>query len=133
MNLNIFNNNNKIMMNDEINELITQDNKIIETDELNLIREKIELMPKINQVEILRILSKDTNITLNENKYGIFINLTDLPINIIENLKAYINYVNTQEDDLNELEKQKEEFKTIFFTSSTFEKSTFEKSTFEKG
>ena len=115
-----------MMMNDEINELITQDNIIIETDELNSIREKIELMPKINHVEILRILSKDTNITLNENKYGIFINLTDLPINIIENLKAYIKYVNTQEDDLNELEKQKEEFKTNFFTS-TFEKSTFEK------
>ena len=28
----------------------------------------------------------------------------------------YINYVNTQECNLNELEKQKEEFKNIYFT-----------------
>ena len=35
--------------------------------DLNSIREKIEVMPKFNQVEVLRILSKDTSITLNEN------------------------------------------------------------------
>jgi len=84
--------------------------------DLNSIREKIEFMPKFNQVEVLRILSKDTSITLNENKYGTFINLTELPESMIENLKNYINYVNTQEHNLNQLEKQKEEFKNIYFT-----------------
>jgi hypothetical protein len=83
--------------------------------ELNIIREKIESMPKFNQVEILRILSKDTAVTLNENKYGTFINLTELSQEIIENMKNYINYVNTQEYNLNYLEKQKEEFKNIYF------------------
>jgi len=83
--------------------------------ELNIIREKIESMPKFNQVEILRILSKDTSVTLNENKYGTFINLTELSQEIIENMKNYINYVNTQEYHLNYLEKQKEEFKNIYF------------------
>jgi len=83
--------------------------------ELNIIREKIESMPKFNQVEILRILSKDTAVTLNENKYGTFINLTELSQEIIENMKSYINYVNTQEYHLNYLEKQKEEFKNIYF------------------
>jgi hypothetical protein len=73
-------------------------------------------MPKFNQVEVLRILSKDTTITLNENKYGTFINLTELPESMIDNLKNYINYVNTQEHNLNQLEKQKEEFKNIYFT-----------------
>jgi hypothetical protein len=83
--------------------------------ELNTIREKIESMPKFNQVEILRILSKDAAVTLNENKYGTFINLTELSQELIENMKNYINYVNTQEYHLNYLEKQKEEFKSIYF------------------
>uniref|UniRef100_A0A6C0B1J9 NET domain-containing protein n=1 Tax=viral metagenome TaxID=1070528 RepID=A0A6C0B1J9_9ZZZZ len=88
----------------------------IDYAELNSIREKIESMPKFNQVEILRILHKDNQVTLNENKYGTFINLTDLSQNMIELLKTYINYVNTQEYNLNTLEKQKEEFKNIYFT-----------------
>lgn len=84
-------------------------------NDLNLIREKIESMPKFNQVEILRILSKDETVILNENKYGTFINLTELPSTMIDNLNKYINYVNTQEVHLNFLEKQKEDFKNIYF------------------
>jgi hypothetical protein len=84
--------------------------------ELNSIRDKIESMSKFNQVEVLRIFSKyPSNVTLNENKYGVHINLTDLPEIIIEELKLYIEYVNTQELNLNEMEKQKEEFKNTFF------------------
>uniref|UniRef100_A0A6C0KTU7 NET domain-containing protein n=1 Tax=viral metagenome TaxID=1070528 RepID=A0A6C0KTU7_9ZZZZ len=87
----------------------------MDINELNTIRDKIELMPKFNQVEVLRILSKHSIVTLNENKYGVHINLTDLSENIIEELKIYIKYVNTQELNLNEMEKQKEEFKNTFF------------------
>jgi hypothetical protein len=94
-------------------EMLAESNEFVE---LNIIREKIESMPKFNQVEILRILSKDGAVTLNENKYGTFINLTELQSDMINNLKMYINYVNTQECNLNELEKQKEEFKNIYFT-----------------
>jgi hypothetical protein len=84
--------------------------------ELEMIRQKVESMPKFNQVEILRILSKNNTVTLNENKYGTFINLSELPNEMIDTLKNYISYVNTQEYNLNALEKQKEEFKNIYFT-----------------
>jgi hypothetical protein len=87
-----------------------------EVNRLNYIRDKIESMQKINQVEVLRIFSKNKNVILNENKYGIHINLTDLDKEIINELEYYINYVNTQEMNLNELEKQKEDFKNIYFT-----------------
>ena len=93
------------------------------TSELETIRQKVESMPKFNQVEILRILSKNESVTLNENKYGTFINLTELPNDIIENLKEYINYVNTQEYHLNFLEKQKEDYKNIFFTKDNKDNS----------
>ena len=96
----------------------------IETDELfeidnfnnlNYVREAIESMTKFNQVEILRILTKNKNVMINENKYGIHINLSELNPQIIKELKMYINYVNTQEIQLNQTEQQKESFKNIYF------------------
>lgn len=86
-------------------------------EELNHIREKIELMSKFNQVEVLRILSKYNNIVLNENKYGIHINLTDVPKEVVDKIKTFIEYVNTQENTLNVIEMQKEEFKNTYFTN----------------
>ena len=80
------------------------------------IRDMIENMSKFNQVEILRILNKHKEVTLNENKYGIHINLTELKDEIINELMIYVNYVNTQELALKQDEKQKEEFKNTFFS-----------------
>jgi hypothetical protein len=84
-------------------------------NDLSQIRDSIEAMNKFNQVEILRILTKHKNVTINENKYGIHINLSELNGQIINELKMYINYVNTQEIQLNHTEQQKESFKNIFF------------------
>ena len=96
-----------------------------DVSELNWIREKIESMPKFNQVEILRILNQNgSNVVLNENKYGVHVNLTDLSDEIITDLKVYLNYVSTQELNLNELEKQKEEFKNIYFAKDVKDTST---------
>jgi hypothetical protein len=84
--------------------------------ELNYIRDSIENMNIFNQIEILRILSKNQEIVLNENKYGVHINLSDLPKKVVDELNLYIHYVNTQEITLGAAEKQKEEFKNIYFT-----------------
>uniref|UniRef100_A0A6C0LE57 NET domain-containing protein n=1 Tax=viral metagenome TaxID=1070528 RepID=A0A6C0LE57_9ZZZZ len=85
------------------------------TENLNAIRSKIESMSKFNHVEILKILKKYNSVTLNENKYGTHVNLTDIDPAILEELHAYINYVGTQENALSEMEKQKEQFKNIYF------------------
>jgi hypothetical protein len=84
--------------------------------ELNYIRETIENMNKFNQVEVLRILSRHSDITLNENKYGIHINLTELDTDIINELNVYIKYVNTQEVTLNSIEQKKEDYKNTYFS-----------------
>jgi hypothetical protein len=81
-------------------------------------------MTKFNQVEVLRILNKHQNVTLNENKYGVHINLTDLSSEIINELKIYINYVNTQEINLNNIEQQKENFKSIYFAKDNKDNNT---------
>ena len=84
--------------------------------ELNYIRETIENMNKFNQVEVLRILNKNNNVTLNENKYGIHINLSELKKEIIDELNVYIKYVNAQEITLNTIEQQKEDYKNTYFS-----------------
>ena len=85
-------------------------------NELNYIRETIESMNKFNQVEVLRILSKNNTVTINENKYGIHINLTELKKDILDELNLYIKYVNTQELTLNSIEQQKETYKNTYFS-----------------
>jgi hypothetical protein len=82
--------------------------------ELNLIKDAIDKMVKINQVEILRILKKNPKISLNENNYGVHVNLSDLPFSTIQEIKNYINYVNTQEKNLNHVELQKNNMKNLF-------------------
>ena len=84
--------------------------------ELNYLRESIENMNKFNQIEVLRLLYKYKDITLNENKYGIHINLSELKKDILDELTMYIKYVNTQETTLDEAEKQKEDYRNTYFS-----------------
>ena len=82
--------------------------------QINNIRKTIEGMNKFNQIEVLRIL-KNSNTTLNENNYGVFINLTNLDYNILKKLDEYIEYVKVQEKNLNNVEKQKENYINTYF------------------
>uniref|UniRef100_A0A6C0I7D3 NET domain-containing protein n=1 Tax=viral metagenome TaxID=1070528 RepID=A0A6C0I7D3_9ZZZZ len=82
---------------------------------LNKIRESIENMSKFNQIEVLRILTNHKDVIINENKYGIHINLSELDPVILEELLVYIKYVNTQEIELNNVEKQKQDYKNNYF------------------
>ena len=82
---------------------------------LNYIREQIEQMSKFNQIEVLKILTKNKNVIINENKYGIHVNLREIDNEILNNLIGYIKYVTTQETYLNNIEKEKENIKINFF------------------
>ena len=82
--------------------------------DLELMKTNIESMTKINQVEILKILLKH-NVKINENKSGIFVNMSFLDKTIIEDIKVYLDYVKEQESTLQSLETKKEVFKTAFF------------------
>jgi hypothetical protein len=102
--------------------MVTNEINNFSISELNYIRESIENMNKFNQIEVLRIFNNNKDVILNENKYGVHINLSELKKNVLDELMAYINYVNTQESNLNEFEKQKESFKNIYFTKDNKDK-----------
>jgi hypothetical protein len=84
--------------------------------ELNYLRESIENMNKFNQVEVLRIFYKHKEVMLNENKYGIHINLSELKREVLDELAVYIKYVNAQESNLNIAEQQKLDYRNTYFT-----------------
>ena len=84
-------------------------------NKINGIREAIENMSKFNQIEILRILTRHKEVIINENKYGIHINLSDICSTILDDLLVYVNYVTAQEIELNNIERQKETYKNTYF------------------
>jgi hypothetical protein len=82
---------------------------------LELLKSKIENLNKQHHIEILKILKQKSQIKLNENRNGVFINLTYLPNDVLGEIVEYLNYVDDQEILLNPIEKQKEIYKISFF------------------
>ena len=90
---------------------VEQDEKI----DLNALCANIESMNKFNQVAILKILKAEEDVVLNENQYGIHVNLTELSNVVLRKIHSYVQYVNTQQQNLEQAEKQKELFKNTYF------------------
>lgn len=88
----------------------------MDTTELETIKKQIEQMDKTHHIEILKILKQNNSITLNENKSGVYVNLSFLPDPLLEQLKKYIQYTNAQEDAISLLEKQQTDLKNTFFS-----------------
>jgi hypothetical protein len=88
---------------------------------LEEIKETIERFPKKHQIEVLKIIKQHSNITINENKSGIYINLTFLSEDAIQMLRKYIDYVKDQENILTPFESQKQTFKNTFFMENNIE------------
>ena len=86
------------------------------TELLEKLKTSIEQMNKYHQIEVLRILSKQL-CKLNENKSGVYVNLTYISNEVIEELQKYIEYTKQQEETLKTTEYQKEEFKTSLFNN----------------
>ena len=100
-NVSVYNNNNNSVEN----------NKSVE---LYILKENIEKMSKFHQIEILSIIIKYNNINITENNNGTFINLSELPNDVIENLKMYVKYVDEQQKNLFNIENEKMRLEKIF-------------------
>ena len=85
------------------------------TDQLKKMIDRINHFDKLHHIEILRIIKNDPTITINENKSGVFINLSILPDSIIHEIQTYIEYIDDQENMLTPLEIKKEDIKNTFF------------------
>ena len=82
--------------------------------DLTTLKNKIERLEKHHQVEILKILSKNM-CKINENKSGVFVNMTFLDQSILDNIEEYLKYMKEQEENLITTEYQKQEFINSYF------------------
>ena len=89
-------------------------NNKIDSSRLVNLRDKIEGFDKPQQIQILRIL-KNKKLGLNENKNGIFLNLTNLDEDIIVELENFIDHIDNQEIILQQNESVKQGYKETFF------------------
>jgi CTP-dependent riboflavin kinase len=82
---------------------------------ISKLKERIELMPKYHQIEILRILNNSASVKKNENNNGTFVNLTEQSKDVLNELEKYANYVDDQQKHLNKIENEKELLEKTFF------------------
>jgi hypothetical protein len=80
---------------------------------LEKIRNEIDKMEKIHHIKILKILKEYKNVKLNENKSGVFVNLSFLPKEAIDNIVNYLEYIREQEKYISNLENQQESLKVL--------------------
>tara|TARA_B100001142_G_C14326423_1_gene652475 strand:- start:1979 stop:2293 length:315 start_codon:yes stop_codon:yes gene_type:complete len=93
------------------------------------LKNKIEDMTKLQQIDILRLLSSYDNVKLNENNNGTFVNLTELDKEIIDKLEEYVNYVDAQTIILEKTELEKSRLENIYFKDNNKEKDNKDIST----
>jgi len=81
---------------------------------LEKLKNSIEGMDKTNQIEVLRLLHKN-NVFLNENKNGVYVNLTELNDSVLDNIFKFVEYIDSQENKLNKEETEKQEYINTYF------------------
>ena len=94
-----------------------------ESQKLMNIRNIIEKMNKVHHIKFFELL-KNNNIPFSENRNGIFFNMNSFNIKIIEQINNYINYVQKQENNLEETENLKNNFKNEFFKDNKEKKES---------
>jgi hypothetical protein len=85
------------------------------TIKLEQLKTTIEKLSKDHQLEMLKILNSCPDIKLNENKSGVYVNLSFLPETTIKKLLVYLEYIQDQEKMLLLTESKKEHYVKAYF------------------
>lgn len=89
----------------------------MDIEELKELKDSIELLSKSYQIEVGRLLLNN-DIQIDENKNGIFINLSKVDTPTLIKLKNFLIYANSQEDKLKNIENKQEELKDYYFKNT---------------
>jgi hypothetical protein len=83
--------------------------------DIETMKQRIETMSKTQHIEVLKLLHSFSAVKLNENKSGVYVNLSFLPEEALEQLTKYVSYVDEQEKSLTMVENTKKDFIRTFF------------------
>lgn len=78
-------------------------------EKVEMLKRAIEKMGKQQHIEVLQLVKKYETVTVNENRNGVYINLSFIPDELVYDLEKYVEYIQEQEKNLNTLEEQKNE------------------------
>ena len=81
---------------------------------LTRLKDDIEQFERSSQARALRILT-DNDVPYDENPNGVFINMSNIPADIVEQLDKYVTYVKLQQKFLQDQEQEKEELYHNYF------------------
>jgi hypothetical protein len=90
-------------------------NNTFSQQDLEQICKVIDKIDEFHHIEILKIIVRNSSVVINDNIYGICINLTLLHDDVIHKIKDYLKYVDIQESEIKNLENKKNEYLTNFF------------------
>ena len=82
--------------------------------DLKKLRNKIQELEKIHQLSILDLITA-RSVPYTENSNGVFINMSTISAPVIEEILNYLKYVELQEDQLENDEVLKENYKKSLF------------------
>jgi hypothetical protein len=78
------------------------------------LRDRIEALPKIHHKEVARILL-ESNFSFDENKNGMFINLSTVSQDVLEKIARFISYIDLQQETISTGESERKDLKDQFF------------------
>jgi len=79
------------------------------------LKDKLEKMNKSQQIELARMLIQEYRVTYDENQNGIFINMSELPPSILEKIRSFLKYIELQEENITNVEREMNGLKDTFF------------------
>lgn len=93
-------------------------------NEIERMKRSVEVLSKTHHIEILKIIKQFADVKINENKSGVYINLTFLPKDVLDKINEYLEYINDQEQMLEPFEIEKVLIKTQIGTAPSDDIST---------
>ena len=82
---------------------------------LKELKKQIEKLDKNKHIEIMKIIY-DNDIDFTNNSNGIFINLTNINLELLNKLENYLKFINEQEKELDAFIVEKNHVKEEYFT-----------------
>lgn len=83
--------------------------------QLSELLSRIQQMDSSHHIVIGAILKLSNVVKLNENQSGIMVNFSFIPEPALKEISNYLDYVSAQEQMLNRIETETEEYKLSFF------------------
>ena len=84
------------------------------TDTLVELKDNLEGFERGNQARALKILM-DNTVSFDENANGVFVNMSNIRPEVIEELQKFVGYVKLQQQFLQDQEKEKELLRENYF------------------